>query len=298
MDNEGSTVVLSGGTGYIGGWLMQALLHRGFQVLSVARSPQPARAGVVAIDSAMPADDLVAALVNHQPSAVIHAAGLGGAEVPLDNWRAVIEANITVGTLLMETAARSTDASHRCGFISYGTFWQRSSDSGTTGPNSFYAATKNAAADIAAYYGEQRGVAAVELQLSDVYGPDDPRSRLVQALVEACRAGEDLSMSAGEQVVSFVHVDDVVAGTLHVVNGLAAAQPGLQRFSIHGPDIATLRTTVRNLETTLGVNIPVSWGSRPYRPNEVFEPSFLDLPSGWQPAISFPDGFKKRLSTS
>ncbi|MGA1035323.1 MAG: NAD-dependent epimerase/dehydratase family protein [Ilumatobacteraceae bacterium] len=275
------TALLSGGTGYIGSHIRTRLVERGFDVVIVSRRPAPGH-----ILSTRQLDELIDEAVSLEPDIVIHAAGAGGASSPPAEWRDVIEANLTVGIALLEAATRLDRP-----LVALGSFFQHSVRRGAVVPNSVYAAAKTALEHVAASFAAHRATSATFLHLSDVYGPDDPRPRLLPALAAAVHSGTPLDMSGGEQEVSFVHVSDVADAVIAAVD--ASPVPGVNRSSVTGPHRGPLRSTIEHLAVELDINIPVRWGARQYRNNELMVPEYLPWPIGWRPRITLAQGFRE-----
>jgi nucleoside-diphosphate-sugar epimerase len=132
----------------------------------------------------------------------------------------------------------------------------------------------------------------VTVELSDTYGADDRRSKVLQLLVEAHRTQQPVGLSPGEQVVDLVHVDDVVDALLRAVP-LADAQA--RSYAVHG-DPVVLRDFVALVGDVLGSAVPVEWGARAYRPREMMQPwrHWPRLP-GWRPTIALREGLTALL---
>jgi len=282
-------IVLSGATGFLGGVLARRLTEAGISVVPVVRT-RGSLPDEIVISSET---DLVDQVIACEPDAIIHVAATGGVSSTVGEFGDVVQANITLGSLLLHASAELNAR-----FVTTGSFSQRSlRPNDRVGPSSFYAASKTALESVADYYCNDVGLEAVCLQLTDVYGPEDTRNRLLTLLAEATASGESLGVTAGEQIVSFVHVDDVIDAIVHSLTcELPDGGPAL--YSVSGPEVASLRDTVASIEKALGVTVPVVWGARPYRSNEVMKPALLDPPPGWVPTRSVTAGFKQLLEAA
>jgi nucleoside-diphosphate-sugar epimerase/glycosyltransferase involved in cell wall biosynthesis len=94
-------------------------------------------------------------------------------------------------------------------------------DEGTqAAPNSAYAVSKAAAANLVYYYGRHRRLPCVNLRLYSVYGPLEDSSRLIPAVVRCGLEGSYPAFVRPEISRDFVYVDDVnaafVAAALHL----------------------------------------------------------------------------------
>lgn len=117
----------------------------------------------------------------------------------------LISSNITFGTELLESMV-TNDVYN---FVNVGTFFQHFDDADYN-PINLYAATKEAFRRIVEYYIEARKLKCIELHLTDTYGADDKRGKILGLLKKISETGEALKMSPGEQLIDIVYIDDVV----------------------------------------------------------------------------------------
>lgn len=179
-------------------------------------------------------------------------------------------------------------------FMNIGTIWQNFLG-GEYNPVNLYAATKEAFVDLLKFYVEVSGLKVLNLKLSDTYGPNDPRRKLLSVLISAATSGETLKMSAGEQYIDLVHIEDVVQGILEGLRQVHSVN-GLNTFYLTSGEPLRLKDLVQKVEDVLGKRVPIEWGALPYRPREVFnkntyEPGLL----GWKPRLSLEDGIRTML---
>lgn len=285
------TVVLTGATGFLGGAVAKELVSLGHQVVAVVRSAPPNASGGIHYVSLLDDSALVDELVAYQPAAVVHIAAFGGSEAEPSEFESVVRANITLGALMLEVAARAQQSGSLVPFVGIGSFWQRSvSEDGVVHPNSLYAASKEALVAISRFYSSERDVAAIFLQPTDIYGSGDGRGRFLGLLAGSIESGDVIEVTGGEQVVSFVHVRDVVAAVVQAIYG-DHEMGSVRSYSVTGPEVGSLRSLVEQLAAETGVTMPVVWGERPYRWNEVMTPDLLPALPGWEPQIPLRVGF-------
>lgn len=280
---------MTGATGFIGTHLVRRLLRDGWSVHALSRPPlDRLPAGVVPLPIPDDPDALVRSVGTVAPSACFHLAtrfqaGHEPADVPL-----LVDANVAFGAQLAEAVARTT----RCAFVNVGTAWQRF-EGREASPTSLYAATKQAFEDILRFYAEVEDVPVASVQLFDTYGPGDDRPKLVPALLEATRTGRELEMTAGDQLIELLHVDDAVDALVTVAQLLRGGEVREAVFAARTGAPVTLRELVSLVEEVTGRPLRVRWGARPYRPREMFTiwPS-PPAPPGWAPAVSLVDGLR------
>lgn len=290
-------LLVTGGTGFVGGRLVRGFAEAGAAIGALVRAGSDTahldpRAAPLPHDGST--EGLYDLVRSFAPDAVIHAATTfvgvhGPAQIaPL------IQSNLLFGTQLL-------DAMSRCGvarLINFGTIWQHF-DGDRYNPATLYAATKQAFEDMAAYYVEAEGFAVLTLKLTDTYGPEDRRGKLISALLQAQRSGGILDLSPGEQSINLLHVDDVVSGVRVGLARLRAAQTGThERFALRGPETLSLRDLVARIERLGERQIRANWGARPYRPREVMRPWFGPLLHGWSAAVDLDAGLRALLEES
>lgn len=295
--SAGGSVLLTGGTGFLGSRLARRLLSDGSAVTVLAQPTsrldllqQVGVAGQVAVLRDAPgSQDFPSMLAKIRPDVVIHTASVSrGGESPPEIAR-MIEANITFPALLL--AAMRAAGVRR--FINTGTSWQTIADRDGYSPFNFYAGTKQALEDLLACFCLD-GMAAITLRLFDTYGPHDPRRKIVDLIADAAERGTELAMSPGGQVIDLVHVEDVAAAFAAATRRLLAnVVDGHEIYGVSG-DRVMLRELASRIGQAVGRAPPINWGGRPYRPREVMLPcTGLRPVPDWAPRIGLDEGLRE-----
>jgi len=273
--------LVTGAGGFIGRHLTRRLLHDGWDVAVLARGGSQLPADLVGrcavLRSDVDPDQFVEQVRHAAPAACFHlATHFVGVHTTRDIGP-LVAANLELGTRLADALSGLDGVA----FVNVGTVWQHQ-DGRAYGPSSLYAATKQAFVDVLQFFTETTSLQAVTVELSDTYGPDDPRPKLLPLLVQAARTGTLLQLSPGEQLVGYTHVADVVAALLHAV---PLADSAASSFAVPG-DVMPLREFVALVGELLGGPVPVEWGARPYRPREMMR-SWAHHPGlpGWSPSV-------------
>lgn len=285
------SALVTGSTGFVGSHLLPRLIEDNWQVTVVVRSTSstgelPEGVGVI-VDSG-DIDQLTADIAKVAPSVCFHlATNFVGVHTPAD-VQPMIEANVAFGGRLLEALSALDDVT----VINVGTVWQHY-EGREYGPTSLYAATKEAFCDILRFYAECTSVKAATIELTDTYGPNDKRKKLLPMLVETANTQTPLLMSKGEQVFDIIHIDDVVEAILTTVELASHDAPS---FSINSEAPRTLKGFVELVGETIGKTVPVEWGARPYRPREMMELWAATPPlPGWAPKVSLEEGLRQVL---
>jgi UDP-glucose 4-epimerase len=224
-------VVVTGGGGFIGSHLAEALLAQGRRVRVVDNFATGKRPNVPAGAELLEGDvrDVAAAAVRGA-STVYHLAAL--ASVPRSvQWPLETHAATAQGTLAMLAAAESAGV-RRLVFASSSSVYGDTPtlpkhEAMTPRPLSPYAAAKLAGEWYARSWAERGTLETVSLRFFNVYGPrqdpDSPYAAVIPIFVSRLRAGRPMPVNGdGGQTRDFTYVADVVAGLLR-----AGSAPGI-----------------------------------------------------------------------
>lgn len=276
MDRAGekATALITGGTGFTGSNLARRLIRDGWNVHLIVRPGS--RYDLIR--------DLLGNLTCHvfhgttpemaeivrkvRPTIVFHLASYFRAEHIPDDIEPMLSSNLVFATQLLDAVA-----SERVPYmVNTGTSWQHY-EGKEYSPVCLYAATKQAYEALIQYYVEARGVSAITLKLTDTYGSNDPRPKLLNQIRRASADGSTLAMSPGEQYVDIVHVDDVVEAFCIAARLLLEGKAiGLTKYWVSNGKPQRLRDFVEEFVLKEGLNVKINWGARPYRKRETMTP--------------------------
>jgi len=228
---QGPILVL-GGSGFIGGNVALTLLrYRDDVFVTATRLPAwrleklpTNRVKVIdlLIDSNL--DDLLKTV---QPRTIIDCVAYGGYSFQTDD-QLIYQTNFSlVSRLLARLEARKISAYLHAGSSSeYGDNASGPSEQATFAPNSHYAVSKVAAANLLFYYGKKRGLPCVNLRLYSVYGPLEDSSRLIPNLVRCGVEGKYPEFVAPSISRDFIYIDDVVEAFIDIALNFTADDYG------------------------------------------------------------------------
>lgn len=274
MDEKEKRVLITGIAGFLGRHLARIMLASGWHVEGIVRPqtdvskiPIDVRRRIVlhVHDSAHSMQKILSASAPH---VVCHLAAYYVASHSPSDIAPLIESNIRFGTELFEAMAKN--GVHN--LVYAGTSWQHYHNAPYS-PVNLYAATKEALLDILCYYKEVAKFSCIQLSLFDTYGEDDTRKKLFFQLNNAAETGIPLAMSAGEQKIDLVHIDDAAEAFHLACEYLCAGKTELAgEYAVTSGHAISLREVVLRYEKLCGKKIPVHWGARPYREREVMQP--------------------------
>ena len=286
-------VVVTGGAGFIGSHIVDALLGQGDQVhvlddLSTGTSLNvDPRAEVHRLDVASEsAGELVIRL---KPDAVCHQAGIASVARsvadPFEDARVNLIGSLKLIVAAAQVAARFVFASSAAVYAEQNQL--PISESTPTRPSSPYGAAKLAAEQYLAVYHTLRRMPATALRYANVYGPrqrSDGEGGVVAIFCAAGASGARLTVhGTGEQTRDFVHVTDVAEAN---VRALAAGSSGVFNVATGlQTSVLELANAVRNLASR-----PIVIVHGPERTGDLrrsaLDPTLAAGSLGWRSRIS------------
>lgn len=287
--------LVTGATGFVGSHLARRLVREGWQVhiLSRAGSRLPDAGEFAQVTNHIhdgSTEGMVRCVALAKPDVVFHLASLFLPQHATKDVEPLIVSNVLFGNQLLE-AMRINEISR---IINTGTSWQHYNNEDYN-PVCLYAATKQAFEALLEYYAQACGVKAITLKLFDTYGPDDPRPKLFHLLSKAAKLGESLDMSAGEQLIDIVHIDDVVEAYLIAAQRLLGGKVSQHEcYAVSSGQPLPLKELVQLYAEVTKQTVNVNWGARPYRYREVMVPWHRgNSLMGWSPKIKLSEGMRQ-----
>jgi nucleoside-diphosphate-sugar epimerase len=251
-------VFITGGTGFIGGHVVRALLDRGDEVRALVRDPDKGRAlaelGCNLVAGTLSSKDAITTGMQGCDAA-IHGAAVYEVGIPQSEHRAMYEANV-IGTENVLRAALEAKLPKSVYISTVGAFGNtrgqvvdESYEHPGTSFTSYYEETKLEAHRLAKRLIAEEGLPCVIVQPGGVYGPQD-RSPIGQQMKQFL-AGRMPLIAFPDLGFNMVHVDDVAAG---VLLALDRGTPG--EAYVLGGQITTMRELIQTLAGVSGKKAP------------------------------------------
>ncbi len=304
--------LVTGGAGFIGSHLVEALLARGDAVTVLDSfdefyAPQVKRANLAQVagritliegDLNRP-EDLSPALAK-VPDVVVHLAARAGVRPSIEQPALYGHVNVTGTAALLEACRQRGVKRFVFGSSSsvYGARSQApfSEDDRTDRPVSPYAATKIAGELLCAAYRSLYPMEIVALRFFTVYGPRQRPDLAIAKFARLLRDGKALPFFGdGRSARDYTYVSDTVAGIL------AAADrpwPAFEAVNLGGAHPVALADLVAALEKALGVQARLD--RRPDQPGDVpltcADTRKARALLGWEAKVSLADGLQRYAS--
>lgn len=305
----GRRAVVFGGSGFMGSHLVHALAELGAAVLSFDReATTDLTQNVESCIGDITDRDAVAGAIGGADHIFCFAGGLGATRSIADPI-ADLRSSALAQLLLLEAARMRAP---RASIVLAGTRLEYGSprylpvdEQHPLQPTSPYATNKMLAGIYYRMYAERFDMHAVELRLPNPYGPHAPGAParhgygILNLFIDLAKKGEPIKLYGdGEQRRDFVHVDDVVAATLH-----AALAPGAKGLAINvGSGVGTtLRSAAEMVVELCGTGSVITGEPWPedYASVETgdffFDISRAEAVLSWRPAIALRDGLGSLL---
>jgi UDP-glucose 4-epimerase len=305
-----TTVLITGGAGFIGSHVAERFLAEGWTVhlldnlITGKRANVPAGALLHEMDIGDPASAALVATL--RPAVLVHLAAQMDVRKSVVDPMFDAQTNI-VGSLNLFEAVRAHSPQTRIVFAStggaiYGDFTSPPNvETFAKNPESPYGIAKLAVEHYLAYYGRVHGLESAVVRFANVYGPrQDPHGEAGVVAIFCARLLDGRAVTVygdGLQTRDYVYVSDVVDA---VWRSSTRAIPATGELDARAFNVGTgVATDVLRLASVLvaasGVTVPVEHA--PERPGEQ-RTSYLDVSKTmaqleWRPEVSLEDGLAR-----
>lgn len=290
-------VLVTGGTGFVGRHVIAALAGTGWEVHAVhGKSSPPSTAGIAwrrcDLLEAGAATQLIDAV---RPSHLLHLAWYAepgkfwNARVNID-W---VRASLELATAFVERSGTRMVVAGSC--AEYGRSDVAVNEESTlSNPATVYGKAKDALRRSLQALETASKVQVVWGRIFHLYGPHEAPGRLVSSVARALVRGEHAECSEGFQQRDFLHVRDVAASFVHL---LQQQESGI--FNIGSGTAISVRELVTTIAQHADAQNLVHFGALPMNPDEppliVADTQRLRA-TGWLPAISVSAGIAETVS--
>lgn len=289
-------VLVTGATGYIGRRVV-ALLGRmdDVKVLTLSRNTEKAYELMTYGNVEHIGAEEWGRVKEYKPDVVLHLATYSTSGDNEEIIEKLIISNIMYGTRLLNALQECRNML----FVNVGSFaeYRLGQENGFRDAY-LYTATKSAFRHIVDYYADKCGFRYVTAVPYTVYGGVDTGKKLIDYMVDSIDSEEPVKMTKGEQVLDFVHVEDVARFFAAMVEHSEVIE---NRHEFHlGTCVGTrVRDLAEIISREIGQKLNIEWGGREYRPLDVMyavAPRDEYLNRYWKAEISIEEGVNEKLT--
>jgi UDP-glucose 4-epimerase len=292
---SGKTVLVTGGSGFIGSHLCLRLMNCGARVHATSRVLRQSEGEDFRWWQADVAD---ISAVRHvfrsvQPEIVFHMASHVAGTRDLDLVLPTFYGNL-VSTVHLLTAAAEIGSQR---IVLANSSEEPQIFDGSTFACSPYAAAKWASSVYGRMFHELFQLPVVMPRIFMTYGPNQKDvQKLVPFVVRNLLRGEAPKLSSGRRRADWIYVDDVVEGLLR-----AAIIPGIEgcAFDLGLGSLVSVREIVEQIAKIMGASVEPAFGVLPDRPFEQERPAdiaFMLSRLGFQPRTSLQHGLEATVA--
>lgn len=299
------TVLVTGGTGFVGANLVRQLLADGHTIhLFVREGYKDWR-----IQDLLPhlhihilhlfdAETLRAQVAAIRPAWVFHLAAYGAY-----SWQADLHQAIQTNFL---STVNIVEACRAVGFESflytgssseYGAKTEAASEADALEPDSYYAVAKASATLFCRYTAQRFGLPLFPLRLYSVFGPYEEPGRLIPTLILRGLQGHLPPLANPSTARDFIFTEDVIRACLHVAAS-AATLPAGEIYNVGSGQQTTLAEVAELTQEIFELTDEPHWSAYP---NHLWDKTTWQAnneklrATGWQPENNFRSGFLKTI---
>ncbi|MBU7007227.1 GDP-mannose 4,6-dehydratase [Phosphitispora fastidiosa] len=317
------TIVVTGGAGFIGSHLCEALLHSGNRVINIDSfndyyDPRIKRRNVSETEAFISANNLdrnsyvpaegdirdleflKTVFSEHQPDVIVHLAAYAGVRPSIENPVLYTEVNVN-GTLNLLEICRIYGID-KFVFASSSSVYGNNDkvpfaeDDVVDFPISPYAATKKAGELLCHTYHSLYGINMACLRFFTVYGPRQRPDLAIHKFTGLITAGQAVPFYGdGSTERDYTHIDDIIDGVTKAIAWVSEGSGKYEIFNLGESNTVSLNTMLTTIENTL--NKKAILDKLPLQPGDVNR-TFADISKakrilGYNPQTDFAEGIRK-----
>ncbi|WP_417186286.1 NAD-dependent epimerase/dehydratase family protein [Bacteroides sp.] len=227
------------------------------------------------------------------PDVTIHLATVTTARNDTEIIVPMMKANIEFGVLLLDALSRCSAMKL---FVNTGSFAEFRYGNGDFDAAYLYTASKTAFRSFVDYYSTLCGFKYMTAIPYSVYGGKMTVKRLMDYIKESMDSENPVDMTPGEQILDFIHVNDVASFFTHVLKNMdrVLSAPNGTDFHLGTGRGTSIRELAEMIEVKYGKKCNINFGGRPYRERDIMyavAPIAKNMPLiGWKANIDISEG--------
>ncbi|MFA4880067.1 MAG: NAD-dependent epimerase/dehydratase [Candidatus Doudnabacteria bacterium] len=122
------------------------------------------------------------------------------------------------------------------------------------------------------------------LELQYVYGKNDDPKKFIPFAIDKLRSNKVIKMTQGKQNLDFIYIKDCVDAILHLIQNCQKFKKIFEEFQIGTGKTMFLKNLVKIIKNNLHSHSRIIYGAVPYRQNEqMFSRANIKKLKGWKP---------------
>ncbi|WGT40577.1 NAD-dependent epimerase/dehydratase [Lysinibacillus sp. 1 U-2021] len=202
-----------------------------------------------------------------KPDLVVHLASYLTSQDDEENINKILDVNIEMGTHLLD-ALKGTGIKY---FINVGTCAEYYYNDGELRSAYLYSATKTAFRAILRYYQQILNFQWINVIPYTVYGEGDSQKKVIDYIISSLDSKNKIPMTAGEQKLDFIHIEDVVDFFITLINKIENIKQDFIELHLGTGKGTSIRELAHVIETTYSRSTNIEWGALPYRQNDIMQ---------------------------
>lgn len=289
-------ILITGATGFVGRTLVPYLFrHSLTDICLLVRDRQKAEnlfPGLELEIIVIAEDGWCEQVIGYSPNVVLHMAAFFTGKGDGMSIEKLVNSNILFTARLLESVSH-TSCRH---FINIGTFTEFLNGAGEYLPNNLYSATKSAVRPIIRYYQTQSCWNWINVVVYSPYGRYNSNKKVIDYLADAVGAEMPVDFSPGNQLLDFIHVDDMADFFCTLFRSLDRLKDSYYQFHLGTGTGHSVREVAEVMEEVWKRPVNANWGGRPYSSSDAMyavAPINRNITLlGWKSSISLKDGIR------
>lgn len=261
------TIIVTGGSGYLGRFLVNALIKEGASVFNLSKDCKPSNSEFnIDITNF---NDVYKIVQQIKPDVIFHLAADINRSRSFENYEKIMSVNVN-GTFNILKSIEKID----CHFIFtstseiYGNNASPFHEDQIPQPVSPYSLSKINAENLIQTYCKNYGKNYTNLRIFNFFGEHMSEDFFINQMIKSLQKDEDFLMTKGKQIRDFLYVGDVVDALLLTAKNKSSYNQTLNICSGKGVQLKELANYVSK---NINSKAKVIKGALPYRKNEVWE---------------------------
>jgi CDP-paratose synthetase len=294
-------ILVTGVTGFIGRHLLPKLaMNETIELMTVNRTLQKANDLLQINQCTHILVDELDKIKNFEPEIVFHLASMVTSRNDRDVLDEILASNILFGVKLLDILKECSAVKL---FVNTGSFAEYRLGVDKVDNAYLYTAAKTAFRQFVDYYSNLCGYKYIHIVPYTIYGGKDSQKKIIDYIIDSFSAETPVKMTKGEQILDFIHIDDVISFFVYIVNELNKflELPNGETLYLGTGKGTSIRKLAELLEQKYHQKANIEWGGLPYRNRDVMyavAPIEKLIELGWYPKISIEEGLLKMIRYS